>query len=94
MKGQWIGPYNGSVGGRLMINVDEVDDHFEGVAYVNPSASEIPSSVAYLTTNNKDQEQEAIAYINPVDPRTGFLCKWEDIRHLYGEGVVHSGQAN
>jgi len=79
-----------------MINIDEVDDHFEGVAYVNPTVSEIqiPASVAYLSTNNKNPEQEAIAYINPVDPRTGFQCKWEDIKNLYREGVVHSEKAN
>lgn len=76
-----------------MINIDEIDDHFEGVAYVLPSVKEIPASVAYLATANKDQEQEAIAYISPVDPRTGFQCKWEDIKNLYGAGVTHSEKA-
>ena len=49
MKGQWIGGYVGSVEGRLMVNVDEVDDHYEGVAYINPSVNGIPASVAYIS---------------------------------------------
>lgn len=93
MKGQWIGSYQGSAEGQIMINIDEVDDHYEGVAYLNPSTRGIPASVAYLSTTNKNHEQVATAYINPVDPRTGFQCKWEDIKNLYGEGVVHSSEA-
>jgi hypothetical protein len=76
-----------------MINVDEVDDHFEGVAYLSPSTTAIPASVAYLSTPNKDEDQTATAYIYPIDPRTGFQNKWEDIKGLYGEGVAHSSQA-
>lgn len=93
MKGQWIGPYEGSAEGRVMINIDQVDDHYEAVAYINPSTRDIPASVAYLATENMSFEQEATAYINPVDPRTGFQCKWEDIKNLYREGVVHSSEA-
>jgi hypothetical protein len=40
-----------------MINVDEVEDHFEAVAYLNPSTKGIPASVAYLGTTNKDLKQ-------------------------------------
>lgn len=93
MKGQWIGSYKGSAEGLVMINIDQVDNHYEGVAYINPSTKDIPASVAYLSTENTDVEQEITAYINPVDPRTGFQCKWEDIQNLYGEGVVHSSKA-
>ncbi len=93
MKGQWIGSYTGSVEGRLTVNVDEVGDHYEGIAYINPSVEGITSSVAYLGTQNKDNKQETIAYINPVDPRTGFQCKWEDIKDLFAEGSAHSKTA-
>jgi len=94
MKGQWIGIYKGSVEGHLMVNVDEVEDHFESVAYINPFDKKIPASVAYLTTANKLPEQKTIAYINPVDPKTGLQRKWEEIKELYGEDVSHSEKAN
>jgi hypothetical protein len=93
MIGQWIGKYEGSVCGSLMVNIDAVDDHFEGVAYINPSDSNIPSSVAYLNTENRESEQISQAYINPVDPRTDFQCKWDEIKDLYPDGVEHSNEA-
>lgn len=93
MKGQWIGTYQGSVEGRLMINVDEVDNHYEAVVYAIPSDKHIPSSVAYIVTKNKNIKQKVTAYINPVDPRNGYQCEWEDIKSLYPEGVTHSNEA-
>ncbi len=42
---------------------------------------------------NKNHEQKSVAFINPVDPRTGYQCKWEDIKNLYAEGVSHSEKA-
>jgi len=63
MRGQWLGSYSGSADGRVMSNIDEVDDHFEGVAYLNPSTTDIPASVAFLSTANKSEEQDARARV-------------------------------
>ncbi|MEJ1438481.1 MAG: FRG domain-containing protein [Candidatus Sedimenticola sp. (ex Thyasira tokunagai)] len=93
MKGQWIGTYQGSVDGELMVNIDEIDGHYEAVVYANPFDKSIPSSVAYIATKNKNRKQKSAAYVNPVDPRNGSQCKWEDIKSLYPEGVVHSDKA-
>ena len=35
-----------------------------------------------------------VAYINPVNPITGYQCKWKEIKHLYSEDVVHSEKAD
>jgi len=94
MKGQWIGTYQGSVEGKIMVNIDEVEDHYEVVAYINPTEKGIPSSVAYLATDNKRLEQKVVAYVTPVDPRTDYQCKWDEIKHLYAEGVSHSEKAD
>jgi len=93
MKGQWIGTYQGDVDGKLMVNVDVVHDHFECVAYINPYDRNIPSSVAYLKTKDKLPEQKVTAQINPVNPRTGYQCIWDEIKNLYDEGVSHSEEA-
>lgn len=94
MKGQWIGTYSGSVEGTLMVNIDEFIDHYEAVAYIRPTDRNIPASVAYLVTKNKNKKQEVKAFINPVDPINGYQCKWEDIKDLYDEGISHSNEAN
>lgn len=94
MKGQWIGTYNGSVEGTLMVNIDEFNDHYEIVAYIRPSDRNIPASVAHIGTENKKDKIETKAFINPVDPITGNQCKWEDIKDLYKEDVSHSNEAN
>ena len=94
MKGQWIGEYNGSTDGKLMINIDEVGDHYEAVAYIIPSDKRIPNSVAYLTTKNKESNQKTEAFINAVNPRTGLQCKWDEIKDLYDKDVSHSTKAD
>lgn len=94
MKGQWLGSYTGGVGGKIMINIDETDDHFEGVAYLIPSNRDFPGSAAHFATQNKDEVQVATAYIIPLDPRTGFQGKWVDIKGLYADGMVFPSTAN
>lgn len=74
----------------MMVNIDEVDDHYECVAYVNPNTSSIPGSVAFLTTQDRSEDQKVDASVNAVDPRTGNQCRWEDIQHLYDDSVSHS----
>lgn len=93
MKGQWIGRYDGDVEGRLMINIDEMKGHYESVAYINPDDTKNLSTVAYLVTEDKAPEQQAVAYLNPVHPRTGFQCRWDEIKDLFPDGTVHSTKA-
>lgn len=93
MRGQWFGAYSSNSNGRAMVNIDELDDRFEAVAYLTPSTGGVPGAVAFLSTPNKDENQTATAYINPIDPRTGFQAKWEDIKSLFEEGMTFSSQA-
>lgn len=94
MKGQWLGTYTGSVEGNVMINIDEVDDHFRGVAYVRPHDIRIPSSIAYFKTNDKSTSQKLIAEIYPIDPSTGFQSTWEQVKKYYSDDVTHSNESD
>ncbi len=94
MKGQWIGKYQGSVKGNIMVNIDEMEDRYEAVTYINPNEKGIPTSIAYLASNDKSLEQKMVAHVYPVDPRTWRQCKWGEIKHLYSEDVSHSEKAN
>ena len=92
MKGQWIGSYQGSVDGSLMVNIDEVDDHFEIVAHINPFDEKIAGSVAYLSTQNKLSEQVTDAVICPFDRGTGFHYPWDEFKLRYPK-ETHSKSA-
>lgn len=90
MRGQWLGSYSGNTTGKIMINIDDLHDHYEGVAYLHPDQNGIPSTVAYFTTEDRGSEHSLTAYTFPIDPRTGFQTTWEEIKGLYPEGVAHS----
>lgn len=93
MRGQWLGNYSGSTTGKIMINIDEVNDHFEGVAYLHPDPKDLPGTVAFFSTKDRGLEHKVTAYAAPIDPRTGFQTSWDQIKALYPEGVVHSQEA-
>jgi hypothetical protein len=76
-----------------MINVDEVDGHFEGVAYMQPHVRNLPATVAYLATDSTDPENQTTAYTFPIAPRTGFQTTWEEIKALYPPGTAFSKEA-
>lgn len=93
MRGQWLGRYTGDVSGSIMINLDEVKDHFEGVAYLHPDRSEIPGSVVYFHTADKRAEHDVTAFTAPIDPRTGFQTTWDELKKLYPAEIQHSDVA-
>jgi len=90
MKGQWIGSYGGSVDGRIMVNIDETESCYHAVAYIIPSNSKIPTSVAQLKTEGKGPAHTVTAYINPVDPNTGFQSDWNQVKEFYEKDIAHS----
>jgi len=90
MKGQWIGSYSGSVDGKIMVNIDETTNCYQVVAYIRPDDSKLPISVAHIETKDKSLEQTLTAYINPVDPQTGFQSDWEKVKGSFNDDIVHS----
>jgi len=69
MKGQWIGDYhNKNISGKLIINIDEVEGHYEGKAFrYTPGYNNIPTSIAELTTTNTSSEQKIIVDVYTKD---------------------------
>ena len=93
MRGQWLGSYAGNTTGKIMINIDDLRDHYEGVAYLHPDEKDIPGTIVYFGTEDRGLEHSLTAYTYPIDPRTGFQTTWENIKSLYPEGVSHSREA-
>jgi FRG domain len=56
MQGQWIGSYSGGNSGKIVIDLDDCSDHYEGNALLFPDTSGIPSIVARVITSDKSKQ--------------------------------------
>jgi hypothetical protein len=92
MKGQWLGKYEGTNSGNMMLNIDEVDSCFEGVAYLIPVNTDLPGTVAYFQTKTQDLKQSAEVSTFPIDQRNGFQTTWNKIQELFPD-ATHSDTA-
>jgi len=52
LGGQWIARCQGSNEGILVLDVDEIDDHFEGVAFARDDKIEMPSTAVSFSTTS------------------------------------------
>src|SRR5258706_9666672 len=95
MKGQWIGTYTGSTGGRIIVNVDERELNYQGVAYLLPDDKTFPGTVAYFRTLNKQARlQFRTEFIQSIDPTSGYFAPWDKIKHHYPQIVAFSKHAD
>lgn len=88
--GQWIGTYMGAAGGHLVVNIDDVGDHYEGNASVLPYSRSIPSSIFQFRTPSKATSQHFSAFTTPIHPHTLQPALWENIKGLFSEDVQHA----
>jgi hypothetical protein len=88
MNGQWIGSYEGTNSGIMVLNIDDRGDHYEGIAYLFDSIKNLTGLSAFFKTINKDNNFKIqTGFILPIDPRTGFLNEWKNCKDLY-PGIV------
>jgi hypothetical protein len=94
MNGQWIGKYTGTNGGELLVNVDDLGSHFEGIAYLTDDNTNLPRLGAALQTKNKDAEFNLrIDALRPIHPKTGNTGSWDEVKQFYAPDVVMPGSA-
>jgi hypothetical protein len=94
MNGQWIGRYQGSRNGQIVVNTDEHQSFFEGVVSIINDDRTAVNAVAFFKTPNKAHRFRCRASILPVNPQTGYIAAWEAIRHLYPTGTMMSQHAD
>ena len=95
MKGQWVGTYQGSSQGKIIVNIDERAEHFQGIAYLNESNRALPSTAVLFKTKNKDAEfQFRTDAILPIHPSLGLPGEWDNIKAHYQENVAVSKHAD
>ena len=96
MNGQWLGRFDGSEGGgTILVNVDEREKYYEGVAYTHPANTALPSAAAFFRTPNKDAKSEfRTTAVLPIDPATYNVISWEAIKDRFDTGISFSQHAD
>jgi hypothetical protein len=56
MRGQWLGSYTGNTPGAVTVELDDMGDHYEGMAYVYPGAAGFPSVAGSVVTADKSDK--------------------------------------
>jgi len=88
MKGQWIGSCTGTNTGTVFVNVDELSSYFQGVAYLLDDNKLIPGSAIFFSTQNKNNDFHfQTNIVRPIDPKTGLVSLWENIKGYYSADV-------
>ena len=74
LSGQWVARYTGANSGTIVIEIDEIGDHYEGAACVWDSTSIHPSSLVRFRTPSKKLSQAMPGLlVVPMDSRGTFL---------------------
>jgi FRG domain len=94
MNGQWIGRYEGSRRGEIIVNVDERQSCFQGGAVVIGDDQAAPTAIGFFNTTTKARKFRCQAAILPVNPQTRNVTTWEAVRHFYPAGTVMSQHAD
>jgi len=69
MKGQWIGRYSGTFDGQIVVNVDEYQEHYQGIAYlIDDNKAALRVAVGFQTPNKDHEFTFRTMEINVFDP--------------------------
>jgi len=79
MSGQWMGRYSGTNSGLLVIELDEMETHYEGRAYAYDDNTQLPSTFAFIRTPSKESSFQLRLQLSPLDPGTGDPTAWNQL---------------
>jgi hypothetical protein len=88
MNGQWIGRYAGTNSGLLVIDLDDVGTHYEGIACAYDDDPSLPGTCVYIKTVDKQNSFQDRLRLLPIDPRTGEPATWDKFVTVFESTVV------
>jgi FRG domain len=97
MNGQWFGNYTGSTDGMIIMNVDERENKYQGVAYLLPNDyNNLPGTAAFFETANKDTSRFEFRTnsIFPIDPSTYSNGLWDKVKTHFPQVTGFSKHAD
>jgi hypothetical protein len=93
VNGQWIGRYSGTNTGLLVIELDDLGTHYEGVARAYDDNETLPGSFAIVKTPNKATSFRQQVNLFPIHPQTGDPVDWKTIENLFTRDVTFPSSA-
>ncbi len=87
LNGQWIGIYSGTSPGSIIVNIDEQEPNYRGVAYLLDDDNRNPGSAAFFSTPNKDGKFNLRTDpILAIDRPSGEVIPFEGLASKIQEG--------
>lgn len=83
MRGQWLGSYQGKTQGAVTVELDDLGDHYEGMAYVYPGSPGLPPIAGAVTTLDKSDKFSLQIKTDAIDMRYGVLVPWDSVKQNY-----------
>jgi hypothetical protein len=84
MEGQWIGEYLSDHKGFIILNLDKIDDHYQGFCFVNPETLDIPKTCfPVMIKPNEKSFHLSVNKIVPINPLTYKAASWSEIKAFY-----------
>ena len=90
MNGQWIGRYEGTQQGQIIVNIDERQSYFQGTATIIDDNPALAIAVGFFRTPTKDSDFQCLASVLPLDPRTRKVATWKDVQQFFSTDVKMS----
>jgi hypothetical protein len=89
MHGQWIGKYEGTNNGLIIVNIDDRGTCYEGVAYLLDFLIGLPHLAAFFKTETKDNNFKLrTQLIMPINPLSGIADIWENCKKSFVENIT------
>ena len=87
MNGQWTGRYSGTNAGLLVLDLDDLATHYEGIVCAYDDNSSLPHTFAFMKTPDKQATFQGRVQLQPIDPRIGEPTNWNNIASLFPQGI-------
>ncbi len=80
--------YAGTNSGLLVIDIDDVGTHYEGIACAYDDNPSFPGTCVFIKTIDKQNSFQNRLDLLPIDPHTGEPTTWDKIASLFESNVV------
>lgn len=88
MNGQWAGRYAGTNSGLLVIDLDDMGTHYQGIACAYDDDLSFPSTFVFIKTRDKTASVKDWFELQPIHPYTGLPSKWAEVKKLFQSEVI------